>query len=255
MELECSFNDYHSDAFEVALHRLHPDMDLGTDGSVEQDSRFKFKSILDEDDFMHEGREIRTPALPIDEGLKLFEKTILLMNKWTQVGHLFTNASCGLHINISEETMAARFDRFCRFYSHLVTIFPERKVLTMFGRVGNEFCHPLFTERGQGQANWLTIQALAMAGKFGTNKYHSIGLHNGRKDDYPVENRRIEFRCLGGKDYHIKGSKLGEALGLIVSTATDAYEMTLASTEAVEGKVRKLIDDGVDLPRYATCSN
>lgn len=250
VELEAAILRSAMDDFDDGLYKIHPDIERGTDGSVEDSGlpRSVFESLD------AEGIEIRTPPLPLDQGTKLMEKIMIYMNKWTLDGKkLVTNKSCGLHINISEEYMAERFDRFCRFYAHLVTLFPERKVLRMFGRSSNSYCHPLFTEKGQKKADWLTIQALAMSDKFGTAKYHAVGLHNGPKDEFEVEERRVEFRCLGGKDYHIGSSKLGEAMGLILSSVNDAFDLTLATASEVEGKVKPLVSQDISIPRYVTC--
>lgn len=246
-ELEAAVDDMHHSDLVDALDRIHPEIDVGTDGSV-------LPTGLSPDAEFSDGAEIRTPPLPLEQGLKVFEKILVVMGRFSANKKLVTNASCGLHVNLSEAHCAERFDRFCRFYAHVATHFPEQDILKLFNRTTNTYCHPLFTRAGQKKADWQELQALAMSGQFGNHKYHSIGLHNGKKDNgYEPQHRRIEFRCLGNKDYHSAAGKLGIALDAIMAAANYAFEQCLLFKE--EGVITALIDNGISKPAYVACSN
>lgn len=252
-ELEAAIVDSIEPIFDDGLAALDSRICRGRDGSVEGGG---LKRIYGDS---YDGIEIRTPPLPLDEGLKLFEKVLHYMAEWSGKGSLATNSTCGLHVNVSEPVMAERFDLFCKFYAHIATHFPEQEVLKMFNRTTNTYCHPLFTRGGQKKADYLELQALAMEGEFGTHKYHSVGLHNGRKSSgFSPDDRRIEFRCLGNKNYHLATDKLGRAVDLIISSMQYGFDMCVnpPADERTAGEILKEMEEhGIDIPCYIACSN
>lgn len=262
-ELEGLVKYGHQTAFDEGLRNVAPGIDRGTDGSCQGDFTDGFGTG-------HQGNgiEIRTPVLSLDEGLSLFDKILLFLGEEEDAGRFKTNDTCGLHVNLSEKNMVKNHLRFCRFYAHLVSHFPERRVLKLFNRTDNEFCHPLFVSRGQARADYLELMALASASDFGREKYHSVGLHSyggatdnvGDTDCGEPEKRRVEFRCLGNTNYHRNFEKLHTALDLIVASANYAYESVLTLPKEGE-RLRALIKareeneeiDEYRMPTYIAC--
>lgn len=235
-ELEGVLRDERHWEFDAGLRSISSDINRGTDGSV--DGHFQTRRYHPSYGYTYEGDdgdgiEIRTPPLPEKESLTLFYEILKYLELWTTRKDFKTNTSCGLHVSLSEKSMVQKFLTFQKFYSHLVCRFPEEKVLKMFRRTGNEYCYPLFTRKADKKFD-AVLQRVQMM-HLGCGKYHTAAFH-GYSDDYPdnIANRRIEFRCLGNKDYHRKVEKLQTALGIITECATEAFHSVIGSEEGIQ---------------------
>ncbi len=183
--------------------------------------------------------EIRTSVVRSRAGVKLFEEMLCFLYLASQTGDWLTNDTCGLHINISERGV---FDsgKQADYYCHVLASFDESAVLSTFGREGNKYCLPFFKD-GAAQdyasakrlyANLKRRERAAAdrgADKWHVNegKYLAVSLrHSPQHDGYAgdeQENQRIEFRCLGNTDYHLRFDELDEAVNHIISVIRLAY--------------------------------
>ncbi len=183
--------------------------------------------------------EIRTSVVRSRAGVKLFEEMLCFLYLASQTGDWLTNETCGLHINISEQRV---FDdgKQADYYCHVLSNFDEDAVLATFGRDGNKYCLPFFKDgaaRSYADAKRLYAnlkrreRAAADRGadKWHVNegKYLAVSLrHSPTHESYggdEVENQRIEFRCLGNTDYHLRFDELDEAVNHIISVIRLAY--------------------------------
>ena len=215
--------------FDQGLCRINNSIDRGTDGSVEGYFTTSARDVFDmwtgNTRRAGNGIEIRTPVLPLDKGLKLFEQILGYLADQSAAGDFKTNKTCGLHVNISEETMVTDGQSFREWYAYLVSMFPEREVLAMFRRTNNDFCRPLFCNESEQEID--AVLRMAHRG-LGTSKYHSVAFHG---NSWSPECRRIEFRCLGNTNYHLRYAELISTLELIIGAATEAYEHVLENTK------------------------
>lgn len=249
------------------LQTLHSQIELGSDGSVNgcfKEGRWVNGGYVDY--VRGYPGEIRTPPLPLEAGLALFDKIVTFLNEQESAGNFFTDKTCGLHVSLSESSMVKSHKRFARFYGLLVTHFPEREVLKMFDRTGNDYCSPLFTVQGQKKADYLEVAALAMINRFGRGKYHSVAIHSGPDSDemertVRASDRRVEFRCLGNAGYHKDFEKLHRAIDLILDSALYAYDMVINPPE--EDRNAEELADAFDeleretgdcMPEYICCA-
>lgn len=183
--------------------------------------------------------EIRTSVVRSRAGVKLFEEMLCFLYLASQTGDWLTNDTCGLHINISEQRV---FDegKQADYYCHVLAHFDEDAVLATFGRQANKYCLPFFKE-GAAQtyadakrlyANLKRRERAAAdrgADKWHVNegKYLAVSLRSSpthESYDGPAEDaQRIEFRCLGNTDYHLRFDELDEAVNHIISVIRLAY--------------------------------
>jgi len=143
------------------------------------------------------GFEVVTPPLPISTALKHLNEIF----NWIDDNDFQTNASTGLHINVSIPRIKDKLDAL-----KLVMFMADKHVLEKFGRLGNSMSRPLTNT---------VIRAVEKTGKIPSDvqgfkeltdrivqdylnkagKYAAVNLDK-LKDGY------LEFRAAGGKNYH-----------------------------------------------------
>jgi hypothetical protein len=208
-------------------------MQIGCDGSVHAD----FEWAADDNEWQDatgSDTEFRTPPLTLKTGLPVFKNALRLMKRYS-VGRkprLITNHTCGLHVNLSEHWATRNHLRWCRFYTHLIRLFPEFQVLSTFNRSDCYYCRPLFaTAEEARKQSFERLYSSVRSCQFGQNKYHSCGLYADDltgADDYDLsarDNWRVEFRALGGDNYHKRPETL-KTVHSILEIAQEAYLLT-----------------------------
>lgn len=154
--------------------------------------------------------ELRTPTQRWKPGCENFEKLLCALYPLTESGLFGTNDTCGLHVNVSEASITGG-EELDDFHTHILSHFPEHEVLKMFGRVGNRYCRPYTTTKDETIED---IRVIKEGEDPDLKKYHAVA-NRGRG--------RIEFRCLGGKNYQIRWPVLKDALKLIRESIVYAY--------------------------------
>ena len=164
--------------------------------------------------------EIVTPVWTLKNGLKAIDKLFTLM----ELMNAHTNASCGLHINLgfSRKSETKKIDE-----AKLVLLVDEHKWLKAFKRTRNEFVEPmkkgLRLKRNDSQDKVFTKLKNKISNKV---KYDSINMS---KLNIKKGTGWIEFRIVGGKNYH---KRLREVKTVILHFA----ESLQASTNTVDKK-------------------
>ena len=164
--------------------------------------------------------EIVTPVWTLKNGLKAIDKLFTLM----ELMNAHTNASCGLHINLgfSRKSETKKIDE-----AKLVLLVDEHKWLKVFKRTCNEYVEPmkkgLRLRKNDSQDRVFTKLKNKIENKY---KYDSINMSK-----LNIENGTgwIEFRIVGGKNYH---KRLREIKTVILHFA----ESLQASTNTVDKK-------------------
>ena len=164
--------------------------------------------------------EIVTPVWTLKNGLKAIDKLFTLM----ELMNAQTNASCGLHINLgfSRKSETKKIDE-----AKLVLLVDEHKWLKAFKRTRNEFVEPmkkgLRLKKNDSQNRVFTKLKNKIILK---DKYDSINMS---KLNIKKGAGWIEFRIVGGKNYH---KRLREVKTVILHFA----ESLQASTNTVDKK-------------------
>ena len=164
--------------------------------------------------------EIVTPVWTLKNGLKAIDKLFTLM----ELMNAQTNASCGLHINLgfSLKSETKKIDE-----AKLVLLVDEQKWLKTFKRTRNEFVEPmkkgLRLKKNDSQNRVFTKLKNKIENK---DKYDSINMS---KLNIKNGTGWIEFRIVGGKNYH---KRLREVKTVILHFA----ESLQASTNTVDKK-------------------
>ena len=164
--------------------------------------------------------EIVTPVWNLKNGLKAIDKLFTLM----ELMNAHTNASCGLHINLgfSRKSETKKIDE-----AKLVLLVDEHKWLKVFKRTCNEYVEPmkkgLRLRKNDSQDRVFTKLKNKIENKY---KYDSINMSK-----LNIENGTgwIEFRIVGGKNYH---KRFREIKTVILHFA----ESLQASTNTVDKK-------------------
>ena len=164
--------------------------------------------------------EIVTPVWTLKNGLKAIDKLFTLM----ELMNAETNVSCGLHINLgfSRKNETKSIDE-----AKLVLLVDEQKWLKTFKRTRNEFVEPmkkgLRLKKNDTQNRVFTKLKNKIILK---DKYDSINMS---KLNIKKGAGWIEFRIVGGKNYH---KRLREVKTVILHFA----ESLQASTNTVDKK-------------------
>jgi len=147
--------------------------------------------------------EIVTPVWPLKNGLKAIDKLFTLM----ELMNAQTNASCGLHINLgfSRKNETKKIDE-----AKLVLLVDEQKWLRSFKRTRNEFVKPmkkgLALRKNDSQNKVFTKLKDKIVYKA---KYDSINMS---KLNIEKGTGWIEFRIVGGKNYHKRSKEVKTAI-------------------------------------------
>ncbi len=169
-----------------AIYKISKRIRLGGDTSVK-------------DGFGWKDLEIKTDAIPEKSAMILFHKIIDCLVSFNSSGVIKTNATCGLHINISTESIVDS-------YFQILERYDDKKYLKMWKRLDNPACPPLtFRENKKKYDNDLWEYMSFYRGQ----KYHSVAL----RDADNVNGIRLENRIIGGKDYILKREDLQKTIG------------------------------------------
>lgn len=181
--------------------------------------------------------EIRTEVVRSKTGIRLFEEILCFLWIASQTGDWITNETCGLHINISEKNT---FDagKQVDYYCHVLSLFDEFGVLERFGRLENKYCRQFIKDNRdfknvKHQFNLLKRRERAAADRgddkwrVNEGKYLACSLRNSPEHDgyggEEMEAHRIEFRAIGGSNYHLRLDDLDEVVNHIISCVRMAY--------------------------------
>ena len=205
-DYECDTEDLKKyDKFFAELEKIHPDIDVGEDGSIEVPYSGYWEPV-----------ELRTEALPLKEGLALLDKLLVLFAKYKEMGVWGTNKSCGFHINLSEKNIFKEYVAGEKFYCRMLQKFHQRKILRKFGRSNNDYCNVIPVKK-----DWKT-NFNKLYQEFRNNS-HDCGM----RDKYLAmafrNGERIEFRCLGNANYELKTDKIRDTIAHIYDCAIKSY--------------------------------
>lgn len=195
------------------------------------------------------GWEIITPPTEIEESLNVLE----ILQSYLQDTNTITNSSCGFHVSISTDDMT-KFSPIT-----LIALIDEYKLAKMFSRENNPYCVPWFyyfdqiwkrikrdqnifdkfdhfiynscilidsTSKGEFvDAYCEEAKYAARVSKFFDEKYLTVNINKlNNKDPY------VEFRMMGGKDYHLKMlSPLVKELGDCMTQANNGLDKELVT--------------------------
>ena len=169
-------------------------------------ARDKFKITSDPSVYTNRDNsdvEIVTPVWPLKNGLKAIDKLFTLM----ELMNAETNVSCGLHINLgfSRKNETKKIDE-----AKLVLLVDEQKWLKVFKRTHNEFVEPmkkgLALRKNDSQDKVFTKLKNKIEDKA---KYDSINMS---KLNIEKGTGWIEFRIVGGKNYHKRRKEVKTAI-------------------------------------------
>jgi hypothetical protein len=186
----------------------------------------------------YEAIEIRTKVVGSRTGIKLFEDMLSFLWLASQTGDWLTNDSCGLHINLSEKN-TFEGDKQADYYCHVLSLFDESGVLARYGRGDNRYCrqfikdderdftsvkhqYQLLKRRERAAADRGADKWRVHEGKYLACSLRDSPQHDGYEGPEMVANR-IEFRAIGGADYHLRLDDLDETVNHIISCVRMAY--------------------------------
>jgi hypothetical protein len=186
----------------------------------------------------YEAIEIRTEVVGSRTGIKLFEEMLSFLWLASQTGDWLTNDSCGLHINISEKN-TFESGKQADYYCHILSLFDESGVLARYNRVDNRYCrqfikdnerdfasvkhqYQLLKRREKAAADRGADKWRVHEGKYLACSLRDSPQHDGYEGPEMVANR-IEFRAIGGADYHLRLDDLDETVNHIISCVRMAY--------------------------------
>lgn len=162
-------------------------INIGSDGSINiqglaQDSR---------------PVEIRTNPLPPKKAMEVLKAVFDIVNRYG-----LTNASCGLHVNISSahRSKMRNFNPLPFLSSKLWD-----EILKKFSRKSNNYCRPILTVNRRRASKYLAFQALSNACG---DKYRCVTLCN--FGNGLSKSSRVEVRGFGNKNYTHKYDVIAE---------------------------------------------
>ena len=151
---------------------------------------------LDPDDSNDAGLEFVSPPLPIEELLSDLNK----VKEWAGMYGCYTNASTGLHINVSVPGWDGDMNKLD--YVKLAVLLGDEFVLDSFGRAGNTYAKSAMGKiRSIVKQNPAKAQELLQRMKLGMDQLASKAIHSGVTEKYTsinTKNGYIEFRSPGG---------------------------------------------------------
>jgi putative amidoligase enzyme len=157
--------------------------------------------------------EIVTPPLPQHEAFERLEWLLGTLSVLTEEGLFETNASCGLHVNVSDAVsfktpQRTHRERFAYAFLHKLDAAKWRR---SFRRGRNRYCG--WTKPPESVAD--------INGGTYANHYSAINTQNLHDGDPNA--RRIEVRAAGGSHYHTKHERLRDYLLDITDAAHHAH--------------------------------
>jgi hypothetical protein len=191
-----------ADSFQTAIGRDVQASSSYHSGRVERPSTKSLHYIvepdssLDPDDSDAQGLEFVSPPLPIEELLSDLNK----VKAWADKTGCYTNASTGLHINVSVPGWSGDLNQLD--YVKLAVLLGDEFVLSSFGRTGNTYAKSAMGKiRDAVRRNPDRAQELMDKMKSGMDQLASKIVHGRSTEKYTsinVKNGYIEFRSPGG---------------------------------------------------------
>ena len=169
------------------FNKLKCRVEIGSDGSINlQDIAGLPRPV-----------ELRTPPLPPKKAMEVLKACFDIVNRFG-----LTNASCGLHVNISSahRSKMRNFNPLPFLSSKLWD-----EILRKFSRRSNNFCRPVLTVNRRRASNYLAFRAFTNACD---DKYRCVTLCNFGTGMTPSS--RVEVRGFGNKDYTHKYDTIAE---------------------------------------------
>lgn len=160
-------------------------------------------------------RELITPVMPLKKGLKVLDRLLKYIDK---VGK--TNYSCGLHVNLSFNNMEKNHVEPWK----LILNYDDRTVRTVFRRKNNVWCKSIrdnlirFIKRQDASLDVdLIFEKIAnyMESKYSCDKLLSVNFSKLYDEE---DGGWIEFRAIGGHDYHKKRGIIFAEIGRMVDS-------------------------------------
>jgi len=164
-----------------ALYGISKAVRLGGDGTVQ--GGFGWRDL-----------EIKTEPLSEERATDLFNKILAMLVSFNMAGVLKTNDTCGLHINVSTDSMSTS-------YFNVIQKYNDGKYLDLWNRRFNPTCEPL-SYRGN-ESDYYNDPCEYMTQHRG-KKHVAVALRN--SDD--LNGIRLENRIIGGKDYILRDNDL-----------------------------------------------
>lgn len=184
--------------------------------------------------------EIRTSIMKLARGLEVLELMLSYLYLFSQTGDFQTNSYCGLHINVSE-TRTFDDDDQKDMYFKVLAEFDEDRVLKTFDRVRNRYCLAFFKDVAKCDKDldcikdaYTKMKARERAARARgedrpsrESKYLAVSLRDSPAHssyDGPSEKaQRIEFRCIGNSDYHLRFDDLNWSINHMIDVMRVAY--------------------------------
>jgi hypothetical protein len=226
-------SEYHGRRKSTENYTLEPDSSLSSPAS-EYDRGLEFVS----------------PPLTIDQMIDQLQK----VKRWADGYGAYTNASCGLHINVS----VPNFDMKKLDYVKLALFVGDDWVAEQFGRLGASWCRSSLEQVKQRvKTDPDKIPGYLDAMKKGFAEIAAKLIHSGHTDKYVTLNtkdNRVEFRAPGGDWLNTDLNKLINTMLRFVVALDIAMDPAKERREYAT-KMYKLIDsvkviDDVDTIKY-----
>jgi len=152
--------------------------------------------------------ELRTVPVCGSKAKKTLKDALFVLKHFDAV----TSRNCGLHVNISckRKSLHNNLDPI-KLYK---TLDPQ-KLSKLFGREGSHFC-----KNPRSTKPWTVFEFCSQSIKC-CFKHHGINFSH--YQERATKNSRIEFRFLGGKDYHNKEKICYSTLKTIIGSLSKSY--------------------------------
>lgn len=178
-EVECIIRGGHYyRKFCEAIRDLKNGVSIGSDGSINIDGLAQDSRPV----------EIRTSPLPPKKSMEVLKAIFDIVNRYG-----LTNASCGLHVNISSahRSKMRNFNPLPFLSSKLWD-----EILRKFSRRSNNYCRPVLTVERRRASKYMAFTAISNAIH---DKYRCVTLCN--FGNGLSKSSRVEVRGFGNKDY------------------------------------------------------
>lgn len=198
----------------------------------------KFWRIENDSSLPDGGVEIISPAIPLQEFIPILDKMLEFVRKYG-----YTNESCGLHVNMSYKNKSFRdLDKLKLMvfmdegwvYKH----FDKRENNRYARSVLNDAVNNLFVHgkvEPDEKINMVFDKFKTTVKELPSEKYLGINFKHAFKED---GTNRIEFRYLGGPDYHKKYSQIVTAMGRYSAYMTIAFDENMRKKEYIRKLLR-----------------
>jgi hypothetical protein len=236
-----------ADSFQTAVGRDVKASSSYHSGSVQRPSTKSLHYIvepdgsLDPDDSNDQGLEFVSPPLPIEELLSDLNK----VKAWADKTGCYTNASTGLHINVSVPGWDGDMNKLD--YVKLAVLLGDEFVLDSFGRAGNTYAKSAMGKiRSIIKQNPAKAEELLQRMKLGMDQLASKAIHSGVTEKYTsinTKNGYIEFRSPGGDWLNDNFAEIENTLRRFTVALSAAVDPEMYRQEYLK-KLYKLLDVG-----------